>query len=102
MNPSLTNVRQHEGRPVTVLPEHDPPHPSPSHVGGVVLSPHEAVLHHLVARGPHTVPVGSPGEDLDPADDVVRVVGLVASGEIDGVGGGVGYSDSLYGHVVRV
>ena len=77
MNPSLTNVRQHEGRPVTVLPEDDPPHPSPSHVGGVVLSPHEAVLHHLVARGPHTVPVGSPGEDLDPADDVVRVVGLV-------------------------
>ena len=77
MNPSLTNVRQHEGRPVAVLPEDDPPHPSPSHVGGVVLSPHEAVRHHLVARGPNTVAVGSPGEDLDPADDVVRVVGLV-------------------------
>ena len=74
---TLTDVRHDKGGAVPVLPEHDPPHPPPSHVGGVVLSPHEAVLHHLVARGPHTVPVGSPGEDLDPADDVVRVIGLV-------------------------
>ena len=102
MNPSLTNVRQHEGRPVTVLPEHDPPHPSPSHVGGVVLSPHEAVLHHLIAGAAHPVPILPPGEDLDPADDVVRVVGLVADGETDGVIGGVGHGDPLHGHVVRI
>ena len=102
MNPSLTNVRQHEGRPVTVLPEHDPPHPSPSHVGGVVLSPHEAVLHHLVARGPHTVPVGSPGEDLDPADEIVWVVGFVSNGEVNRVRGRVGDGEPVNGDIVRI
>ena len=95
-------MRHDEGGPVAVLPEDHPPHPSPPDVGGVVLGPHEAVLHHLIAGAAHPVPILPPGEDLDPADDVVRVVGLVPSGETDGVIGGVGHGDPLHGHVVRI
>ena len=96
----LTDMRQDEGGPVTVLPEDHPPHPSPPDVGGVVLGPHEAVLQHLIAGAAHPVPIAPPGEDLDPADDVIRVVGLVPGGETDGVTGRVGEGDPLHGEVV--
>ena len=52
---------------------------------GLCLSSDKAILHHDVARGPESVPVGSPGEDLDPADQIVRMVGLVATGQLNGV-----------------
>ena len=77
------DVVQDEDAAVGVQPEHHPPHPSAADVGSVVLSPDEAVLHDLVARGPETVTIGSPSEDLDPADEVVRVVGVVANGQVD-------------------
>ena len=79
----LTYVVQHEGGPIAVLPEDDPPHTPASSVGPVVLSSDKAVLHHLVARGAHPVAVPSPGEDFHPADEVVRGVRVVGGAQAD-------------------
>ena len=68
----------------------------------VCLSSDKAILHHDVPRGAEAVPVSSPGEDLDPADQIVRMVGLVAAGQLNGVSGGVGYRQSRHRHVVRI
>ena len=98
----LTYVVQHEGGSIAVLPEDDPPHTPASSVGAVVLSSNKAVLHHLVARGAHPVTVSSPGEDLHPADDVVRGVRLVGGAQAHRVVGRVCYCDPLHCRVVAI
>ena len=79
---------ENEGRPVEVLPVENSPDAVTVDIGGVVLGPDEAVLHQSVVEGVDAVPVGSPGEDLDPFDDGWLV--LVVSGRhVDRVIGGV-------------
>ena len=92
-------MRHGKSGPVAVLPEHDPSHSPPANIGGVVLGSDKAIFHSLVSRGAQAVTVGSPGEDLDPADDVVWMVGIVTSGQADRVTSRVGYGDSLHSHV---
>ena len=41
-------MRHNEGGAVEILPEHDPSHSLPTDIGGIILSPDEAILHHLV------------------------------------------------------
>ena len=44
----VSNVIQHKRSSIAILPEDDSSHPPSSSVGGVVLSPDKAVLHHLI------------------------------------------------------
>ena len=70
--------------------------------GGLCLSSHKTILHYLVSRGAESVPVSSPGEDLHPADQIVRMVGFVANSQVYGVGGRVGYRQACHCHVERI
>ena len=113
-------MRHDEGWSIAVLPEHNPSHSPPSNIRGVVLGPEETILNSLVPWGPglntvrvliwviirtwgsHTVPVTSPGKDLDPANEVVRKLRVGTSGQTDSVASRIGNGDSLHSHVERV
>ena len=59
---------QNESGAIGIVPEDDPPDARPVDIDRVVLGPDEAVLHKNVPKRVDAVPVGPPGEDLDPAN----------------------------------